>query len=146
MAAYRRLSPFLLNLSIVHLLIYFMAFALRWNNLSPFTRIIDRDDDRYGAVQFGVVTYQQDDDGNDSTYQVSLAEFGGRSDHMASPVMSACGSPIDDLSVSSPLASDEDLLRARSERKPSKSTKATKSTDTTEVSEPPKPPVLEVAS
>ncbi len=120
-----------------------MAFALRWNNLSPFTRIIDRDDDRYGAVQFGVVTYQQDDDGNDSTYQVSLAEFGGRSDHMASPVMSACGAPIDDLNVSSPLASDADLLRSRSERKPAKSAKAAESVSTPEVTEAPD---LKVAS
>lgn len=144
MAAYRRLSPFLLNLSIVHLLIYFMAFAPRLGSWAPFTRLIDRDDDRYGAVQFGFVTYHQDNDESPERYQVTLSEFGGRSDHMAGPLMSACGAPIDDLYVDSPLESDRDLIRARKvSDKPAKSAKASEPVSTTEVTEAPD---LKVAS
>lgn len=88
-----------------------MAFAPRYRNFSPFTRLVDRDADRYGGVQFGFVTYHTDADTSAETYKVSLAEFGGRSDHLAEPLMAACGAPIDALSTDAPLASDADLVR-----------------------------------
>lgn len=90
-----------------------MALAPRYRNFSPFTRLVDRDADRYGGVQFGFVTYHSEPNSDSETYKVSLAEFGGRSDHLAEPLMAACGAPIDSLSVDAPLASDAELLRSR---------------------------------
>ena len=95
-----------------------MALAPRYRNFSPFARLVDRDEDRYGGVQVGFVTYHSasDDDSSD-TYKVSLAEFGGRSDHLAEPLMAACGAPIESLSVDQPLASDAELIRSASKPK-----------------------------
>lgn len=94
-----------------------MALAPRFGDVSPFTRLVDRDDDRYGGVQFGFVTYHSEPELDTETYKVSLAEFGGRSDHLAEPLMAACGAPIESLSVDAPLASDAELLRSRTEPK-----------------------------
>ena len=93
-----------------------MALAPRYRNFSPFVRLVDRDDDRYGGVQFGFVTYHTESDTDSAeTYKVSLAEFGGRSDHLAEPLLAACGAPIESLSVDQPLDSDAELLRSRPE-------------------------------
>ena len=95
-----------------------MALAPRFGDVSPFTRLVDRDNDRYGGVQFGFVTYHTESDADSTeTYKVSLAEFGGRSDHLAEPLMAACGAPIESLSVDAPLASDAELIRSRTEPK-----------------------------
>lgn len=95
-----------------------MALAPRFGDVSPFTRLVDRDDDRYGGVQIGFVTYHTEADADSTeTYKVSYSEFGGRSDHLAEPLMAACGAPIESLSVDAPLASDADLLRPSAEPK-----------------------------
>jgi len=103
-----------------------MAFSPRFGDISPFIRPVDRDDDRYGGIQFGFVTYHRLADDQPETYKVTLSEFGGRSDHLAEPLMAACGAPIDALSVDAPLASDAELLRERPQvtEKPAPKTEA----------------------
>ena len=88
-----------------------MAFAYRFGNITPFVDLVDRDDDRYGGIQAGFVTH--DDDAG--TYKVSYAEFGGRSDHLYEPVMRACGQEVSSLSTDSPIESDARLMRQPTE-------------------------------
>ncbi len=88
-----------------------MAFAYRFGNITPFVDLVDRDDDRYGGIQAGFVTH--DDDAG--TYKVSYAEFGGRADHLYEPVMRACGQEVSSLSTDSPIESDARLMRQPTE-------------------------------
>ena len=88
-----------------------MPLAWRIGNVQPFVDLVEREDDRYGGVQLGVVTYNDDD----STYKVSYTEFGGRFDHAYEPLMRACGQEVSSLSTDSPLESDTRLMREPTE-------------------------------
>tara|TARA_Y100000817_G_scaffold250931_1_gene203316 strand:+ start:170 stop:502 length:333 start_codon:yes stop_codon:yes gene_type:complete len=89
-----------------------MALAFRLGNIQPFVDVTSRDDDRYGSLQAGFVTYDEDDN-----YQVTYIEYGARCDHLADPLQRACGLDVDKLSASAPLASDERLMRSKPEPK-----------------------------
>jgi len=92
-----------------------MALTQRFGRVQPFLRTNSAEDNRYGGLQAGVVTYSGDSD--NETYQVSYAELGGRSDHIAKPIGDLVGADVAELSSSSPLASDADLIRQPKEEK-----------------------------
>lgn len=86
-----------------------MALTTRFGNFQPFLRGNSREDERYGGVQAGFVTYHGEAD--DETYLVSYAEVGGRSDHISKPLGDVLNASIDDLSTASPLSADADLIQ-----------------------------------
>ena len=95
-----------------------MALTARFGSFQPFLRANSRDDERYGGLQAGFVTYHGE--GDDETYKVSYAEVGGRSDHLAQPISNVMNAGISDLKTSTPLADDSELLQAKPEDKADK--------------------------
>lgn len=89
-----------------------MALTKRLGRFQPFASLKQRDDNRYQGMQAGVVTYTEVQDSSDETYQVSLVEVGGRSDHLSDAIVSMCDGDSNTLSTSSPLPNDVTLMRS----------------------------------
>ena len=95
-----------------------MALTRRIGNYQPFARVAARDDDRYQGMQAGIISYAAQEDGSEA-YQVSYAELGGRSDHLADPLTQLFDGDVTRLTTDAPLSSDADLLRnAPTDEKP----------------------------
>ena len=87
-----------------------MALSRRLGRVQPFARTNTREDERYGGLQVGLLTYHGDPDAE--TYRLSYAELGGRSDHISKPLAQLMGSDVSELTTAKPLQSDADLMRS----------------------------------
>ena len=80
----------------------------RVGNFQPFARSSDRDDDTSIGVQYGFITYDDNDN-----YRVSHFEMGFRSDHLYDIV----GQTESERTFTSPASYDADLVRRRDDYK-----------------------------
>jgi len=78
------------------------AFTRRIGNFQPFVRSTDRDEGTSVGAQYGVITYDDDDN-----YRVSHFEVGFRCDHLHDAV----ARQQSDRKFDSPLPCDADIIR-----------------------------------
>ena len=78
----------------------------RIRNSRVFAGLRSRENGQGGTAQIGFATYADTDDG-DQRYQVTYAEVGGRSDHIADAIDKLCGNEITERLVSAPVGDDD---------------------------------------
>ena len=108
-------------------------FKPRLNNFRLITGLRSRDNGQGGGIQAGFATYSDTEDG-DQTYQVTYAEFGGRSDHIVDAIDSLCGDEVAQRRVSAPVGDDAMYIgtpeqNARAVKEQAKKAKASAKSD-----------------
>jgi len=96
----------------------------RFGNWQPFTDVNSREDNRYAGLQAGLVTYHTEDGVDGETYKTSYVEVGGRSDHIADPLMDLFNVEREPQTVANASATDARRLRKLDDSSDTKTSEA----------------------
>jgi len=83
----------------------------RFGRFQPFVDINSREDNRYGGVQVGFVSYSTPESSDVEEYQQTYFEIGSRCDHLADPIMDLFNVDHEPQTASTASATDARRLR-----------------------------------
>ena len=93
----------------------------RFGRFQPMADINSREDNRYGGIQVGLITYSTPEGSDEEQYQQSYFEVGARCDHLADPIMDLFNVEHAPQTASTASATDARRLRKLDDKSADKS-------------------------